>query len=116
MKLTFIGADHEVTGSCHVLEIAGKRLTIDCGMEQGADIYENEDLALGDHIEIEQFEAVHTLNNQPLFCFSNYLQDQGITTSAQKFEKIEERSVSWKGRIWEWIHDHDSSGLYNLLF
>lgn len=44
MKLTFIGADHEVTGSCHVLEIAGKRLTIDCGMEQGADIYENENL------------------------------------------------------------------------
>lgn len=44
MKLTFIGADHEVTGSCHVLEIAGKKLTIDCGMEQGADIYENEEL------------------------------------------------------------------------
>lgn len=44
MKLTFIGADHEVTGSCHVLEAAGKRLAIDCGMEQGADIYENEEL------------------------------------------------------------------------
>ena len=44
MKLTFIGADHEVTGSCHYLEIAGKRLTIDCGLEQGADIYENEEL------------------------------------------------------------------------
>lgn len=44
MKLTFIGADHEVTGSCHFLEIAGKKLAIDCGMEQGADIYENEDI------------------------------------------------------------------------
>lgn len=44
MKLTFIGADHEVTGSCHFLEIAGKKITIDCGMEQGADIYENEEL------------------------------------------------------------------------
>ncbi len=44
MKLTFIGADHEVTGSCHFLEIAGKKLTVDCGMEQGADIYENEEL------------------------------------------------------------------------
>lgn len=44
MKLTFIGADHEVTGSCHFLEIAGKKLTVDCGMEQGADIYENVDL------------------------------------------------------------------------
>lgn len=44
MKLTFIGADHEVTGSCHFLEIAGKKLAIDCGMEQGTDIYENEEL------------------------------------------------------------------------
>ncbi len=38
MKLTFIGADHEVTGSCHFLEIAGRKLAVDCGMEQGADI------------------------------------------------------------------------------
>lgn len=43
MKLTFIGADHEVTGSCHFLEIAGRKLAVDCGMEQGADIYENEE-------------------------------------------------------------------------
>lgn len=44
MKLTFIGADHEVTGSCHFLELAGKRLAVDCGMEQGTDIYENSDI------------------------------------------------------------------------
>ena len=24
MKLVFVGADHEVTGSCHYLEVAGK--------------------------------------------------------------------------------------------
>ena len=41
MKLTFIGAAHEVTGSCSLLEACGKRILIDCGMEQGADIYEN---------------------------------------------------------------------------
>ena len=44
MKLTFLGAAHEVTGSCTLLETAGKRILIDCGMEQGADIYENCDL------------------------------------------------------------------------
>ncbi len=35
MKLTFIGADHEVTGSCHFLEAGGSKVLIDCGMEQG---------------------------------------------------------------------------------
>ncbi|MCD8082293.1 MAG: MBL fold metallo-hydrolase [Clostridiales bacterium] len=41
MKLTFIGADHEVTGSCHYLEVGKSRLFVDCGMEQGTNIYEN---------------------------------------------------------------------------
>lgn len=41
MKLTFLGATHEVTGSCTLLQTCGKNILIDCGMEQGADIYEN---------------------------------------------------------------------------
>ena len=44
MKLTFIGATHEVTGSCYFLEAAGKRFLVDCGMEQGPDQYENQDV------------------------------------------------------------------------
>ena len=42
MKLTFLGANHEVTGSCTLLEAAGQRYLIDCGMEQGKDTYENQ--------------------------------------------------------------------------
>ena len=41
MKLTFLGAAHEETGSSTLLEACGKKILIDCGMEQGADIYEN---------------------------------------------------------------------------
>lgn len=41
MKLTFLGAAHEVTGSCSLLEACGKHILVDCGLEQGADIYEN---------------------------------------------------------------------------
>ena len=44
MKLYFIGADHEVTGSCHVIEVNGKYIMLDCGMEQGKNVYVNEDL------------------------------------------------------------------------
>ena len=40
MELIFIGADHEVTGSCHMVRAAGKNLLIDCGMEQGEDVFE----------------------------------------------------------------------------
>ena len=35
MKLSFHGADRGVTGSCHLLECADKRLLVDCGLYQG---------------------------------------------------------------------------------
>ncbi len=46
MKLTFIGAAHEVTGSCHLLEAADRHILIDCGMEQGPDLYENQEIPM----------------------------------------------------------------------
>lgn len=44
MKITFIGATHEVTGSCYYLEAAGKKFLVDCGMEQGPDDFENQEI------------------------------------------------------------------------
>ncbi len=41
MKIQFIGATHEVTGSCTLLEVGGKYYLVDCGMEQGRDVFEN---------------------------------------------------------------------------
>ncbi|HIW17460.1 MAG TPA: MBL fold metallo-hydrolase [Firmicutes bacterium] len=41
MKLTFIGAAHEVTGSCSLIELGGKFIMVDCGMEQGQNEFEN---------------------------------------------------------------------------
>ncbi len=44
MKLTFLGATHEVTGSCTLLTVGGKKILIDCGMEQGRDLFENQEI------------------------------------------------------------------------
>ena len=41
MKMEFIGAAHEVTGSCTYIEACGKKFLVDFGMEQGRDVYEN---------------------------------------------------------------------------
>ena len=41
MKLSFYGADRCVTGSCHCLEVAGKKILIDCGLQQGRDEIDN---------------------------------------------------------------------------
>lgn len=44
MELKFIGADHEVTGSCHYLQVGNKNILIDCGMRQGGNKFENSPL------------------------------------------------------------------------
>lgn len=44
MKLIFIGADHEVTGSCHYLQVGDKHILVDYGMQQGVDAFENAEL------------------------------------------------------------------------
>ena len=44
MLLEFLGAAHEVTGSCHFLQCQDKRILVDCGMEQGPDLYVNQEI------------------------------------------------------------------------
>ena len=41
MKLTFYGAAKSVTGSCHFVETGGRKILIDCGLQQGRDERDN---------------------------------------------------------------------------
>ncbi len=54
MRIQFIGATHEVTGSCTLLEVNGKYYLVDCGMEQGKDVFQNISLP----VAANQIEAV----------------------------------------------------------
>ena len=54
MKIQFIGATHEVTGSCTLLEVGGRYYMVDCGMEQGTDVFQNIPLPISPN----QLEAV----------------------------------------------------------
>ena len=69
MRLTFLGATHEVTGSCYYLEAAGKKFLVDCGMEQGPNIYENKPIPVPasqlDFVLITHAHIDHT-GNLPL--------------------------------------------------
>ena len=46
MTITFFGAAHEVTGSCTLIKANGKNIIVDYGMEQGKDIFENQELSV----------------------------------------------------------------------
>ena len=64
MKLHFIGADHEVTGSAHFLSACGKNILVDYGMEQGVNVFENAELPVApseiDYILVTHAHVDHT--------------------------------------------------------
>lgn len=78
MRLTFIGAAHEVTGSCHLVEACGKRILVDCGMEQGPDLFENQDIPVKssdiDFVLVTHAHIDHT-GKIPLLCKEGFAGD-----------------------------------------
>lgn len=109
MKLSFIGAAHEVTGSCHFLEACGKHILVDCGMEQGPDLYENQDIP-GTANEIDYVLLTHAHIDHsgkiPLLCKQGF-KGEIITTFAtadlcnimlRDSAHIQEFEAEWRNR------------------
>ena len=61
MKITFLGAARTVTGSNFLVEGAGKKILVDCGMYQGKELesLENSDPFLFDVNEIDYMVLTH---------------------------------------------------------
>lgn len=57
MKVTIFGAAGAVTGSCHLVEAAGKRILLDCGMIQGSKAEEAKN-ALPFDFDVKGIDAV----------------------------------------------------------
>ncbi|MFA5792430.1 MAG: MBL fold metallo-hydrolase [Candidatus Gracilibacteria bacterium] len=84
MKLNFFGADKEVTGSRHLLEVNGKKILLDCGMFQGRREEEQDknrnfgfnpkevDILVLSHAHIDHSGAIPNLVKQgfngPIYC------------------------------------------------
>ena len=102
MKLTFLGANHEVTGSCTLLEAAGQRYLIDCGMEQGKDIYENQpipvapgeiDGVLATHAHIDHTGLLPLLATRDFMITPQFLKLRyKIASERVEFPTVEERA------------------------
>ncbi len=109
MKITFIGATHEVTGSCTVVECGGHRILIDCGMEQGADIFENMEIPFREK-EIDCVLLTHAhidhSGKLPLLYKKGYRGPVVLTGASHELCKImlmdsasiQETEAEWKNR------------------
>lgn len=109
MKVTFLGAAHEVTGSMTLIEVGHMKGIVDCGMEQGKDIFVNQSLPVQpselDFVLLTHAHIDHS-GNLPLL-YKNGYKGKVYTTSAtcslceiilQDCAHIQEQEAEWKSR------------------
>ena len=112
MNISFHGADRGVTGSCHLIECAGKRILIDCGLYQGGRELEEEnaedfgfDPATIDYLLLTHAHLDHC-GRIPLLAKRGFA-GEIITTSASRelarlvmldAAHLQEEEARWKSR------------------
>jgi metallo-beta-lactamase family protein len=109
MKLSFYGADQCVTGSCHCIEVNGKKILVDCGLQQGRDEIDNASLPFHpgsiDYVLITHAHIDHS-GRVPML-IKNGFQGQIVTTRVtgelldimlQDSAHIQESDAEYKNR------------------
>jgi metallo-beta-lactamase family protein len=109
MKLHFYGADQCVTGSCHCIEINGKHILVDCGLQQGRDEIDNGELpfhagsidyVLVTHAHIDHTGRIPMLIKQGFTgrILTTRLTGQLMDIMLQDSAHIQESDAEWKTR------------------
>ena len=109
MKLSFYGADQCVTGSCHCLEVNGRRILVDCGLQQGRDEVSNEalpfaantiDFLLVTHAHIDHTGRIPMLIKEGFRgrILTTRLTADLMDIMLQDSAHIQEQDAEWKNR------------------
>ncbi len=121
MKISFHGAAHQVTGSCHLLQVGETRILVDCGLYQGShELREDNSADFGfDPAEIDYLLLTHAhldhCGRIPLLAKRGF-QGEIITTSASRelarlvmldAAHLQEEDAEWQNRK-ERRHNHHS--------
>ena len=125
MRLVFLGATHEVTGSCTMIEVGGKFGIVDCGMEQGQDVFVNESLPVNpselDFVLLTHAHIDHS-GNIPLL-FKNGYDGPVYATGAtcqlceimlRDCAHIQESEAEWRNRKAKRAGDNEGEPVYDL--
>ena len=125
MKITFLGAAHEVTGSCTYIEVGDKRGLVDYGMEQGKNLFENEpipvapgelDFVLLTHAHIDHAGLLPLLWKQG---FRGYVYTSSATVQLcgimlRDSASIQMQEADWKSRKAQRSGEPKVEPLYDL--
>lgn len=109
MKLTFFGAAKAVTGSCHCVEVRGKKILIDCGLQQGKDERDNAvldfapnyiDYVIVTHAHIDHSGRIPLLIKQGFQgqIFTTRLTGELMAVMLQDSAHIQEMDAQWKNQ------------------
>ena len=125
MKLTFLGAAHEVTGSCTLIEVNGKYALVDCGMEQGKDLFENQELPISpvfvDFVLLTHAHIDHS-GLLPLLCKNGfkgsiYATEETCNLAAimlRDSAHIQEQEAEWKNRKASRAGNGETAPIYTI--
>jgi len=125
MKLTFFGAAHAVTGSCHCLEVNGKKILIDCGLQQGQDEHDDNaldfspsyiDYVLVTHAHIDHSGRIPLLVKEGFSgqIFTTRLTGQLMSIMLRDSAHIQESDAQWQNQKGKRAGRDEVEPLYTL--